>query len=133
MLKLLGTASIEASSGPVTGRAAQGRRLALLALLALARGRPITRDKLIALLWPESPQDRARHQLSDAVYIVRGALGDDVVGSSGDDLVLNQDAIESDVGTFEQLLDEGRLEPAVELFVGPLLDGFHLSDAPEFE
>jgi adenylate cyclase len=133
MLKLLGAPSIVAPRGPVTGRAAQGRRLALLALLALARGRHITRDKLIALLWPESPPDRARHQLSDAVYIVRGALGDDVVGSSGDDLVLNPDAIESDAGTFERLLDEGRLEPAVELFVGPLLDGFHLSDAAEFE
>jgi serine/threonine-protein kinase len=133
MLKLLGTASIEASSGPVTGRAAQGRRLALLALLALARGRPVTRDKLIALLWPESPPDRARHQLSDVVYIVRGALGEDVVRSAGDDLVLNPDAIASDVGTFEQLLDEGRLEPAVEMFAGPLLDGFHLSDAAELE
>lgn len=133
MLKLLGTASIEASSGPVTGRAAQGRRLGLLALLALARGRPITRDKLIALLWPESPTDRARQQLSDAVYIVRGTLGEDVIRSAGDGLVLNTDVIASDVGTFEQLLDEGRLEPAVELFAGPLLDGFHLSDGAEFE
>jgi len=62
MLKLFGTASIEASGGPVPGRAAQGRRLALLASLALARGRPITRDKLTALLWPESPTDRARLQ-----------------------------------------------------------------------
>jgi TolB-like protein/DNA-binding SARP family transcriptional activator/Flp pilus assembly protein TadD len=133
MLRLFGTASIEASGGPVPGRAAQGRRLALLAMLALARGRPITRDKLTALLWPESPTDRARHQLSDAVYIVRAALGEDVVRSAGDELVLNPDAIASDAGMFERLLDEGRLEPAVELFGGPLLDGFHLSDAPEFE
>lgn len=133
MLKLLGAPSIVAARGPVTGRAAQGRRLALLALLALARGRPITRDKLVALLWPESTPDRARHQLSDAVYIVRGALGDDVVSSAGDDLVLNPEAIESDAGMFEQLLDEGRPEPAVELYRGPLLDGFHLSDAAEFE
>lgn len=133
MLQLFGTGSMEGSSGPVTGRAAQGRRLALLALLALARGRPITRDKLIALLWPESPPERARHQLSDAVYIVRGALGEDVVRSAGDELALNPDAIASDVGTFERLLDEGRPEAAVEQFAGPLLDGFHLSEAAEFE
>jgi serine/threonine-protein kinase len=133
MLKLLGAPSIASGSGPITGRAAQGRRLALLALLALARGRPLTRDKLVALLWPESPPDRARHQLSDAVYIVRAALGENAVRSSGDELVLNADAIRSDVGTFEQLLDDGQLEPAVELFTGPLLDGFHLSDAAEFE
>ena len=133
MLKLLGAPSIASASGPITGRAAQGRRLALLAMLALARGRPVTRDKLIALLWPESPADRARHQLSDAVYIVRSALGENAIRSSGDELLLNTEAISSDAGTFEQLLDDGRLEPAVELFVGPLMDGFHLSDTAEFE
>jgi len=111
----------------------QGRRLALLALLALARGRSITRDKVIALLWPESGTERARPQLSDTLYILRGAVGEDVVRSAGDDLALNPEAITSDVAAFERLLDEGQLEPAVGLFAGPLLDGFHLSDAVEFE
>ena len=133
MLKLFGTPSIEGSSGPISGRAAQGSRVALLAALALARGRPITRDKLTALLWPESPTDRARHQLSDTLYIVRGALGDDVIRSSGDELALNTDAIACDVVTFERLLDETDFAAAVELVTGPLLDGFHLSDCVEFE
>jgi TolB-like protein/DNA-binding SARP family transcriptional activator len=132
-LKLFGTPSIEASHGPVTGRATQGRRLALLALLAFARGRPVTRDKLIALMWPESPTDRARHQLSDDLYILRGALGEDVVRSVGDEIALNPDAIASDAEMFERLLDEERHEAAVELFAGPLLDGFHLPDSVEFE
>lgn len=133
ILKLFGTPSIEASAGPVTGRAAQGRRLALLATLALARGRAISRDKLIALLWPESPTERARPQLSDTLYIVRAALGDDVVRSTGDELVLNADAITSDAESFERRLDQGQHESAVELYAGPLLDGFHLSDCAEFE
>jgi len=132
-LKLFGAASIQRSDGQVTGRAAQGRRLALLAFLSLARSRLVTRDKLIAVLWPESPTDRARHQLSDDLYIVRSALGEDVIRSFGDELALNPDAMVSDAGTFERLLDEGQLEPAVELFAGPLLDGFHLSDCAEFD
>lgn len=132
-LKLLGTAFVEGPDAPVTGRAVQGRRLALLALLALARGRPVTRDRIVALLWPESPPARARPQLSDALYIVRTALGDDVVLSTGDDVALNPQAISSDVATFERLLDEHQLEAAVALFAGPLLDGFHLSDTAEFE
>ena len=132
-LKLFGAPSIEASGAPVTGRAVQGPRVALLAVLALARGRAVTRDKLVALLWPESPTDRARHQLSDALYLLRAALGEDVIRSTGDELVLNPDAITSDVTAFERLLDEGQLEPAVAMFAGPLLDGFHLSDAAEFE
>ncbi|HEX6049596.1 MAG TPA: BTAD domain-containing putative transcriptional regulator, partial [Gemmatimonadaceae bacterium] len=132
-MKLFGAPAIELAGGLVTGRGAQGHRLALLAVLALARGRPVTRDKLLALLWPESSPDRARHQLSDGLYIVRSALGPEVIRSAGDDLVLNPDAITSDVGTFEQLLDEGRPEDAVSMVVGPLMDGFHLSDGAEFE
>ena len=111
----------------MASRAAQGHRLALLAILALARGRPVTRDRITALLWPESPTDRVRHQLSDALYLVRSALGADVVRSTGDDLFLNADVVTSDVGTFERRLDDGALERAVESFTGPLLDGFHLS------
>ncbi len=132
-LKLLGTAAIERPDGPVTGRVAQGRRLALLALLALARGRPVTRDKLIALLWPESPPDRARPQLSDTLYILRSALGEDVVRSAGDGLVLDASAITNDVSIFECLLDEGQANAAVERYGGPLLEGFHLPEAADFE
>ena len=115
------------------GRASQGRQLALLAVLALARGRAVTRDKLIALFWPEETVERARRQLSDAVYNVRAALGDDVIRSAGDELRLDEDLIDSDVAQFEQLLGAGQLEAAVSLRLGPLLEGFHLSDAPEFE
>jgi adenylate cyclase len=133
MLKLFGTPSVEADGELVAGRGAQGHRLALLAMLAVARGRPVGRDRITALLWPESPTDRVRHQLSDALYIMRSALGVDVVRSTGDDLGLNADVVTSDVGNFEQLLDDGALERAVESFTGPLLDGFHLPDGGEFE
>ncbi|CAN5699562.1 hypothetical protein BH23GEM9_BH23GEM9_19850 [soil metagenome] len=132
-LNLFGTASIDAAGSPVTGRAAQGRRLALLALLACARNRCLTRDRLIALLWPDSSTERARRLLSDDVYIVRSALGEDVLRSVGDELSLDPAVITSDVEQFEQLLREGKLEAAVELVAGPLLEGFHLSDGAEFE
>src|SRR6187402_3404781 len=132
-LKLFGTPRIERSEGLITGRATQGRRLALLAFLALTRTRVVTRDKVIALLWPESPSDRARQRLSDDLYIVRSAMGEDVVQALGDDLALNPETIASDVGGFERLLDEGHPEQAVQLYAGPLLDGFHLADSAEFD
>jgi TolB-like protein/DNA-binding SARP family transcriptional activator len=132
-LKLLGTASIESTRGPLTGRAAQGRRLALLTLLSLARGRALSRDKLIGLLWPEVSPERARPQLSDTLYVLRGALGEDVVRPVGDGLALNGDAVTSDVALFERAVLAGRLEEAAGLYAGPLLDGFHISDSVEFE
>lgn len=132
-LNLFGTPSVTADNGPLTGRATRGRRLALLALLACKRGRPVRRDLIMALLSPESPTDRARAQLSDDLYILRTGLGEDVVTSAGDEIALNEDVIRSDVATFEGLLEEGEAEQAVALVAGPLLDGFHLADSPEFE
>ncbi|HEX7978071.1 MAG TPA: tetratricopeptide repeat protein [Gemmatimonadaceae bacterium] len=132
-LRLLGTASIEGSDGPRTGRATQGRRLALLAMLAAARGRALSRDKLVAVLWPEATPERARPQLSDALYILRGALGEDVIRATGDDLSLNPAVLTIDVVRFEDAVVAGRLEEAVELYGGPFLDGFHVPDSAEFE
>lgn len=49
--------------GAGAGVATQRRRLGLLALLAAAGERGLTRDKLLAYLWPESPPENARHSL----------------------------------------------------------------------
>jgi DNA-binding SARP family transcriptional activator len=35
----------------------------------------LTRDKLIGLLWPERDDERARHLLSQSLYVLRGAAG----------------------------------------------------------
>jgi TolB-like protein/DNA-binding SARP family transcriptional activator/tetratricopeptide (TPR) repeat protein len=132
-LKLLGGASVERAGSPLPGRAARGHRLALLAVLALSGGRPLSRDKLLALLWPELDTDRARRSLSDTIYLLRGAFGDEVVTTSGDDLRLDSSRVASDVAEFERLLDEGRPEAAVRVYAGPFLDGFHLTESVEFE
>jgi DNA-binding SARP family transcriptional activator len=55
------------------------------------------------------------------------------VRSVGDGLALNAAAVTSDVEQFEQLLENGRLEDAVSIYGGPLLDGFHIPDSVEFE
>lgn len=132
-LRLLGGAAATGPDAPVLGRGVRGRRLALLAVLAVARGRPVGRDKLLGVLWPDASPERARPLLSDAVYQVRGTLGDDACLTTGDDLTLNPDRVNSDVGQFERALASGDLEGAVALYGGPFLDGFHVEDAGEFE
>ncbi len=77
ILKVLGGAAIEGSDGPLAGRPAQKRRLALLSLLAMSPGNRLGREKLIAYLWPEREGESARHLLSDAVYVINRALGSD--------------------------------------------------------
>ena len=132
-IRLLAGPSIEGPDGPVPSTVLQRHRLALLALLAMAPNGTLSRDKLIASLWPESETDRARHLLRSAVHVLRRSLGEDAVQSMGDDLRLNPEIVTSDVSEFLERLAHDELEQAVDLYAGPFLDGFHLSDSPDLE
>src|SRR5688572_13283458 len=123
-LRLLGGASLDSPDGPVTGRAALRHRLALLALLAVEHPRPLSRDKLLAYLWPESATDDARHLLRSSLYILRSALAEDSVLSTGADLRLNPDRLTCDLWEFEAALLRGDVEEAVAVYHGPFLSGF---------
>jgi TolB-like protein/DNA-binding SARP family transcriptional activator len=132
-LRLLGGAVIEGPQGPLGGRASQRRRLALLCVLSQMRERPVSRDKLLALFWPESESVKARHSLADSLYQLRRELGESAILSTGEDLRLNPDVVTSDVAELEDALARGDAARAVALYHGPFLDGFFLGDAPEFE
>jgi DNA-binding SARP family transcriptional activator len=133
LLRLFGGISID-GLGDAVEAGLQHRSLAVLALLAVARDKGCSRDKLIGYLWAESDQERARHRLSDTLYLLRKSLGDEaVVLSGGGVLRLNPESVESDAGAFLDALDAGELEKAAGLCEGPFLDGFYTSGAPEFE
>jgi DNA-binding SARP family transcriptional activator/TolB-like protein len=132
-LRLLGGAWIEGPDGALPGRAAQPRRLALLALLASAGGQPVSRDKLIALLWPESSPESARHSLADSVYVLGRELGASPVVAVGNSLRLNTAVVSSDLAGFDQALGSGDLERAIGLYGGPFLEGLNIREAFEFE
>ena len=67
--------------------------LIVLAVLAVAGERGVSRDRLQALFWPESDPDRARKVLAQTVYAIRRDLGqpDAVLGTS--ELRLNPEII----------------------------------------
>jgi DNA-binding SARP family transcriptional activator len=133
-LQTLGSAVVTRSTGePLGGAATQRRTVALLAVLAVAGETGLTRDKLIGLLWPEAEPDRARHSLTQALYAARRALGADELFKVGTDIRLNDACISSDIRDFETALRSGDLRRAVELYRGPFLDGFFVTDSPEFE
>jgi DNA-binding SARP family transcriptional activator len=118
-------------TGPVTSR----QRLALLALLAVARERGLNRDKIQLYLWPDSDAKRARQGLNQVLYFQRRQLGGEAEGIflGRKTLRLNPKLMTSDVWEFQDAIDAGKAEAAVRLYVGPFLDGFFLKGSPEFE
>jgi DNA-binding SARP family transcriptional activator/TolB-like protein len=132
-LQLLAGASIRTDQGPVTGEAAQARRIALLALLAVTPNGAVGREKLIGSLWPDVDPERGRHLLSEAVYQLRKALGADSLISEGDTLRLDSRAVTCDAVAFEALANRGEHQAALEAYPGPFLDGFTVRNAPDFE
>jgi serine/threonine-protein kinase len=112
--------------------AEQRRRLSLLVLLAVAGSQGLSRDKLTALLWPESPTENARHALQQLVYYLRREVAEEVFLGT-DPLRLNPALVTSDVADFEAALDRDARADAVALYRGSFLDGFFLDGSAEFE
>lgn len=117
----------------LTGAVTQRRRLAILVLLATSAEAGMSRDKLIAYLWPESDAERGRHVLNQLLYAQRRQVGDQALFLGRKTLRLNPATIWSDVGAFDRSVDVGNLHEAVRVYRGPFLDGFFVKDAPEFE
>lgn len=112
---------------------------ALLAYLALYRDRPHARERLAGLFWPEMPDQQARMNLRHALYALRRALGPEIeiVIADRRAVQLNPEApLWVDALEFERLLRRSERVPsneeqrrllrrAIELYKGPLLEGFY--------
>lgn len=124
---------VETPRGQFRGAAGQRHPLALLLLLAAAGDRGLSRDKLLAYLWPESNAERARNALRQMVYALRRDLAAPDLFLGTTELRLNEQVLQSDLAEFDAALARGDLERAVALYTGPVADGFFLSGASEFE
>src|SRR5207249_325762 len=114
-----------------------------------------SRDELLGLLWPEQPDSVARSNLRQALYDLRRTIRDSE--SDPPFLLVSRENIQFnpegdswvDVAAFVELLDvcarhahrrpelctpcSHRLTEAVDLYRGPLLDGFFLHDSVPLE
>ena len=128
---------------------------ALLVYLAVEANRPHRRESLVGLLWPECPEEVARHNLRQAVFSLRQVIGDSA--ASPPYLLISREAIQFnrasdsslDLAQFNTILQAckqdrsrgsedpairaARLEELVTLYRGEFLHGFFLEDSAEFE
>jgi predicted ATPase len=150
----LGTIEVTLDGQPVTAFEYDKVR-ALLAYLAVEADRPHRRESLAGLLWPDRPEPNARKNLSQALSVLRQALGDHQASPSF--LLITPQTLqfnpagdyELDVTTFTTRLDackthdHSRLEScdwclaqyqqSVALYRGNFLEGFSVGDSLAFE
>lgn len=129
-IKTLGGLAVFDGGRLLAGSAQQPRRLAILAVLARAGGGGVSRDRLVALLWPDAEEERGRRSPNQALYGLRQELGTEEAILGTRDIRLNPDLVETDVGDFEAALASGALEEAARSY-GPFLGDFNLPGAVE--
>jgi len=132
-INALGGLSVRDGDGnQLPGAAAQPRRMAILALLARAGQRGITREKVLSLLWPDADDERGPRTLAQALYALRKDLGAEDAITGSKELRFDPAIVATDVAEFASAMSRGDDERAVSIYHGPFLDGFHLSGAEEF-
>jgi DNA-binding SARP family transcriptional activator/tetratricopeptide (TPR) repeat protein/TolB-like protein len=136
-LQLLGFTDLrDPEGGEIRSILAQPKRLALLAYLACTPGSSFRRrDKLLGLFWPELDQERARAALRQSIYFLKRSLApNEVLERRGEgELGVSRGNLWCDVVAFVEAVETGDWEAALELYQGDLLEGFFLTESPEFE
>lgn len=133
-LKALGYLEIEDRAGrPIVQLLRRPKQSALFCAVALGERGVRSCDRLMAMFWPEASAAKARHSLAQTLYRIRQDLEVEVIVRRGDQILVLEQAVSSDVDSFERAAREGRHADATALYRGDLLDGLYLSDAPDFE
>ncbi len=135
-LALLGAPRITRAGQAVRGFISS-KAQALLCYLAIT-GRPHTRAMLAGLLWGELPEDDARRNLRSALANLRQLVGshlaitrETLAFERAAPYWLDVEQFETGVATADSVLsDLGRLQAAVALYQGDLLEGLSVRDAP---
>lgn len=109
LFRILGP--LELRAGETWTSVNAGKQRALLAMLLLHPGQPVSQDRLIEALWGEKPPKKATNLLSVYVHQLRKLIGEDgvrvlVTRPPGYQAVLEPGELDADL--FTELLSEGR-------------------------
>src|SRR4051812_15192828 len=132
-LRTLGGLALECDGARLESVAGRRRALALLAQLAVAGPRGVSRARLVHRLWPDSDEEKARNVLAQTLHKLKRDLGGAEIVTGAGELRLDDALISSDVAEFERHSAAGQLDKAGRVYDGPFLDGFYVNGADEFE
>lgn len=131
----LGTVDLRRDSDVISTVLSQPKRIALLAYVASAQPRGFhSRDRLLALFWPEADAEKARNSLRQALHQLRRSLGDDAIMGRGDrEIAVDPTLVHCDAADFDDAIAAKRWEDALALYRGDFLAGLYVQDAPDAE
>ena len=136
-LSFLGTFHVTLDQRPVM-RFRSANNQGLLVYLVLHSDRPITREVLATLLWPDESENTAHNNLRQAIFRLRQLLDD--TENDVPFLTVTRQTVQFnpagdyslDVSRFLRAIEERDLDAAVSAYTGELLPGF-TCDSLEFE
>jgi len=131
-IRVFGGLALDALHPGVAGVLGRGP-LSLLAILAVAGGTGISREKICLYLWPDSTNARARNSLYQLLHAVRRTLDRRLIDVGATTCALNRAIVSADLWDFEAALAQASLDEAIALHSGAFLEGFWLPRRPEFE
>ena len=96
--------------------------------------RPVGRDVMASLLWPESDSEEARGSLRRTLHKIHIAFQANVICADRTSLILAPSLAASiDTHEFEAACDSGALEKAGQLYSGDFLEGLSIEGCPAFD
>lgn len=109
-----------------------GKPVALLALLAAAPGRSATRDRLVAMFWPERPTERGRHALRQQLVNLRKLVGSDAVKTTDEDVTVDA-SFTDDRSVLLAAARAGDVDGVLAAYGGEFLPDMSAAGGVEFE
>jgi len=131
--RVLGPVRVSVAGADAPAELLWRKHVALLVYLARSPRKSRTREHLIGLLWSDRDERQARHSLSEALRVLRRALGDERLVADVDQVRLAPDAVTLDCDRFAELCERREWVAAAELVDGEFLEGLAIPEANDFE
>lgn len=117
----IGPPAARVGGAPAPAEVMWRKHFALLIYLALSPHHSRSRAHLLALLWPDRDDSRARHSLNEALHRLRTCLGGDRLTTTGETVTLSPEGLTVDA--WDAKADQQ----------GEFLEGFSVGDSQPFD
>jgi len=131
--RVLGPVRVTVAGADAPAELLWRKHVALLVYLARSPRKSRTREHLIGLLWSDRDERQARHSLSEALRVLRRALGDERLVADVDQVRLAPEAVTLDCDRFAELCQRSEWTTAAALVDGEFLEGLAIPEANDFE